>query len=89
METEFIKEYASRMAWVFADRAFKAKSSSQADDYVKYVEDRRDFWERVAQLPPNSEHWEFVKRYMSLMSDPKASKMEVRSLYKFLRQRGL
>lgn len=87
MEPEFIREYASRIAQVFADRVFNAKSRYEADHYVKYVEDRRDFWKRVAQLPPDSKPWELVKGYMSLMSDPKATKIQQRNLYKFLQDK--
>jgi hypothetical protein len=50
MEPEFIKEYASRMSVIFADRSLKAKNSRETDDYVKYLEERRDFWEKIAQL---------------------------------------
>lgn len=84
METEFIREYASRMSGIFASRATNALSRCEADDYVRYLEDRRDFWGAIAQLPPDSEKWELVKRYINLMS-ASASKIELRSLYKSLR----
>ena len=87
METELIREYASRMEGIFADKAKKALLRCEASDYLRYLEDRRDFWGGVAQLPPDSDKWELVKRYMSLMSAPSTSKMPMRSLYKSLREK--
>jgi hypothetical protein len=85
METELIREYASKMSGIFAMRARSAFTCSEADDYVRYLEHRRDFWGRVAQLPPDSDKWELVGRYMNLMSTS-GSKMELRFLYKSLRE---
>ena len=85
METELIREYALRMSGVFAMRARQALSSSEGDDYVRYLEHRRDFWGRVAQLPPDSDKWELVNRYMNLMSTSGFTR-ELRFLYKSLRE---
>ena len=87
MEPEFIREYASRMSVIFADRSLKAKNSRETDDYVKYLEDRRDFWEKIAQVPVDSDQWELVKEYISLMSNPKISKTQLRREYKFLQEK--
>ncbi|HEY9652607.1 MAG TPA: hypothetical protein V6C95_18265 [Coleofasciculaceae cyanobacterium] len=89
MEVELIKEYASRMKQIFADKAMVAKSRGQAEDYLKLLEDRYRFWGKVAQLPSDSEYWDQVKRYFSLMSDPKVSQEQLRAFYRFLQNRGL
>ena len=87
MEIKFIREYASRISEVFADRAFCAKNRRENEDYIKYLEDRRDLWEKIAHLSVNSEKWEIVKEYISLMSTPKVSKDELRRQYKFLQEK--
>ena len=86
MEIEFIRKYASRMSVVFASRAFNAKNRGEKGDYIKDLEARRNLWEKVARLPANSDKWETVKEYISLMSTPKTSQMELRRQYKFLQE---
>lgn len=85
METELIREYASKMSGIFAMRARNALSSFEANDYVRYLEDRRDFWRMVAQLPTDSDKWELVNKYINVMSTL-GSKMELRNLYQSLRK---
>jgi hypothetical protein len=85
METELIREYASKMSRIFAKKAKDALSGSKDDDYVSYLEHKRDFWERVAQLPPDSDKWELVNKYINLMSTS-GSKMELRTLYQSLQE---
>lgn len=84
MEAELIRRYASRMALVYTDKISGAKWAGLSGDYLKNLEDRKDFWEKVAQLLPDSEHWELVIRYINL--DPKASKGRKRALYRFLHE---
>ncbi len=86
MEIKFIREYAARISEVFADRALYAKNRGENEDYIKYLEDRRDLWEKVVHLSVNSEKWEIVEDYISLMSTPKVSKNELRRQYKFLQE---
>jgi hypothetical protein len=86
MEIKFIREYASRMSAVFASRALNAKNRGENGDYIKDLEARRDLWEKVAHLATNSDKWETVKEYITLMSTPKTPKMELRRQYKFLQE---
>jgi hypothetical protein len=48
MEIKFIREYASRMAAVFATRAFNAKNRGEKEVYIKDLEARRDLWQKIA-----------------------------------------
>jgi hypothetical protein len=87
MKINFIKEYASRMTAVFATRAFNAKNRGKKEAYIKDLEARRDLWQKIAHLPANSDKWEIVQEYISLMSTPEITKMELRRQYKFLREK--
>jgi hypothetical protein len=87
MEINFIREYASRMAAVFATRAFNAKNRGEKEVYIKDLEARRDLWQKIAHLPANSDKWEIAQEYISLMSTPKTTKMELRRQYKFIQEK--
>lgn len=86
MHVEFIKSYASRMAEIFAIRAFNAKKRGESENYVKDLEGRAILWGKIAHLPASSDKWEFVSEYIALMSTPKTTKMELRRQYKFLQE---
>ncbi|HAA29176.1 MAG TPA: hypothetical protein DCE56_17600 [Cyanobacteria bacterium UBA8553] len=79
-----IKEYASKMALMFADKASKGV---QTDCYIRHSIERQAFWRNIAQLPPDSEYWKHVKKYFRLMSDSQATQSEIRTLYHFLREK--
>ena len=86
MDIELIRKYASRMVAVLANTAIK-----HTENYLDYWywEDKREFWRKIVQLPPDSHHWELVKKYFKLMSDPNAPTTKVRTLYDFLREKLL
>ncbi len=86
METKLIREYAFRMARVFADKVSDAQRSGQVGDSLRLLEARRDFWAKVVQIPSDSEHWESVMSLIKLMSDRKASKTGIRALYQSLEE---
>lgn len=50
MEVELIRRYASQMALVYTDKASGAKRVGLSEDYLKQLEDRKVFWEKVAQI---------------------------------------
>ncbi|MBD2018078.1 hypothetical protein H6F96_29455 [Microcoleus sp. FACHB-53] len=75
------------MSAVFASRAINAKNRGEKENYINDLEARRDLWERVAHLPANSNKWEIAQEYISLMSTPKTTKMELRRQYKFLQEK--
>jgi outer membrane receptor for monomeric catechols len=86
MEIKFIREYAARMAVVFATRADNAKKRGEEKNYIQELEIRKDLWEKVSHLPTDSDKWEIVKEYTNLMSTPKATKTQLRDQYEILRQ---
>jgi hypothetical protein len=86
MEVEFIKNYASRMAEIFALRAANARKRGEKEDYVKELEGRAILWGKIARLPANSDKWDDVRDYIVLMSTPKTTKMELRRQYKILQE---
>ncbi len=86
MHVEFIKNYASRMAEIFAIRAVNARKRAEKEAYVKELEERSILWDKIAHLPANSDKWEDVRDYIVLMSTPKTTKMELRRQYKFLQE---
>ena len=86
MERIFIREYAERMAMVFANRAVNAKKRGEKANYIQELETRKDLWEKVSHLPTDSDKWEIVKQYINLMSTPKATKTQLRGQYEILRQ---
>jgi hypothetical protein len=87
MEIKFIREYALKMSAVFASRVINAKNRKEKENYIKDIEARRDLWEKIAHLPINSDKWEIAQEYISLMSTPKTTKMELRRQYKFLQEK--
>ena len=74
------------MSAVFASRAINAKNRGEKENYIKDLESRRDFWKKVAHLPANSDKWEIIQEYITLMSTPQTTKMELRRQYKFLQE---
>jgi len=82
MEAELIRLYARRTI-VYAEKVSCAKQTGH-EGYLLELENRRDFWKQIAQLPPDSEHWENVARYINL--DPKTSKGRRKALYRFLQE---
>jgi hypothetical protein len=86
MQVDFIRNYASRMAEIFAIRAANARKRGEKEDYVKELEGRSILWGKVAVLPTDSDKWEDVSEYIVLMSTPKTTKMELRRQYKFLQE---
>lgn len=86
MQVEFIKNYALRMAEIFAIRAANARKRGKKEAYVKDLEGRANLWGKIAQLPKNSDKWEDVKDYIVLMATPQTTKMELRRQYKFLQE---
>ncbi len=86
MDIELIRQYASRMTKVFADQVSNVQDQGQVQDYLTLLESRRDSWAKVAQIPPDSKYWESVISYVNLLSDQKASKTQIRALYKSLEE---
>lgn len=74
------------MAKVFGEKISHAKQQKQAQDYLRQLEAKRDFWEKVVHLPSDSEHWEAIKNYIHLINDPKTSQTQWRALYKSLEE---
>jgi hypothetical protein len=83
MEAELIRQYARRMTIVYAEKVFRAKQTG-SEGYLLELENRRDFWKQIAQLSPDSEHWELVARYINL--DLRTSKGRRKALYRFLQE---
>lgn len=74
------------MAEIFAIRVANARKRGEKTDYVKELEGRANLWGKIAHLPANSAKWEAVSEYITLMSTPKTTKMELRRQYKFLQE---
>jgi hypothetical protein len=86
MKVKFLKKYASRMAEIFALRAVNARKRGEKEDYVKELEGRANLWGKISELPTNCEKWADVSDYITLMSTPQTTKMELRRQYKFLQE---
>ncbi|HEY9674193.1 MAG TPA: hypothetical protein V6D11_22330 [Waterburya sp.] len=86
MEMELIRQYGFKMASLYADKVVYAQPRGYSSEYLQLLQSRQEFWRNIAQLPSDSPHWQVVKKYFQLISDPKASQVEIRTLYKFLEE---
>lgn len=84
METKLIREYAFKMAELFAKRISHAQQRKEAHEYLKQLEAKRNFWMKIVHLSSDSEHWEAIRSYIQLLCDPKTSKTQLRASYKAL-----
>lgn len=86
MEMELIRQYGFRMARLYADKVVYAQQRGYSQEYLKLLQSRQEFWRNIAQLPADSHYWQVIKKYFQLISDPKASQVKIRNLYKFLEE---
>lgn len=84
MERKLIREYAFKMAELFAKRIAHAKQRKEAQEYLNQLEAKRNFWMKVVHLSSDSDHWDDIRSYIQLLCDPKTSKTQLRALYKSL-----
>ena len=86
MEMELIRQYGFRMASSYADKVVHARQRGYSEEYLQLLQSRQEFWKNIAQLPADSPYWQVIKKYFQLISDPKASQVKIRTLYKFLEE---